>query len=68
MITEHADAQERVSVGMQARHALEERISINDVFTVECYDADGQLIWRSETARAVVDVENHRLTINPPKV
>jgi hypothetical protein len=68
MVTEHADAQERLSLGMQARHTLEESAVIDDTFTVECYDADGRLIWRSETARAVVDVENHRLTINPPNV
>jgi hypothetical protein len=66
MAREQTEAQERITVSLEAQHTLAEHVTIDDIFTVECYHADGHLIWRQETARAVGDVDARHLRITQP--
>jgi hypothetical protein len=63
MERERVQAQDRITATLEARATLDEHVVVDDVFTIECYSADGTLIWREETARAVVDVDAHRIQI-----
>jgi hypothetical protein len=51
MSTEQADARERIVFTIQALASLIEHITLNDTLTVECYSADGALVWREQTER-----------------
>jgi hypothetical protein len=53
METEKADAREQIIGRMEAHHTIGEQVRADGIFTIECYAADGGLIWREETTRAV---------------
>jgi hypothetical protein len=58
MSTERSEAREHISVTMQAQAGMDEHTHVTDHVTVECYSADGRLLWREETAPAIDDVIN----------
>jgi hypothetical protein len=61
MSTERSEAREHISVTMQAQASVEEGLTAAsdktcwDVFTIACYNAAGELVWREETVQFAVD-------------
>jgi hypothetical protein len=53
MAGERSEAREQITGRMEAHHTIDEQVWADGIFMIECYAADGQLIWREETTRAV---------------
>jgi hypothetical protein len=53
MAIERSEAREQITATMEAKQTIEEHATSDDVFTVACYSADGELIWREQTTRVV---------------
>jgi hypothetical protein len=53
---ERTDARDRITRSLEAQQTLAEHATSADVLTVECYTADGQLLWQEQTAPVQVQV------------